>query len=185
MTLQRALSLLVPALLCGAASGCDDLDRFSTEPGEAYCGAVTLGGSFRTGISPRVQMRLEIDAGAIDGPEPPGTLTTYEAATEDQAERRLLAGAALRPIAPLAHDALSRLEFGEGRERNAIFAVSPADPAEEALLSVVSFQSDGAIEVRLLRPGALVAEDGTEPGSGRRQMFGIFRLAKRKEGCGF
>ncbi|WP_245677911.1 hypothetical protein [Chondromyces crocatus] len=175
--------LLASALLAGA-TGCDDLSRFSTKPGQAYCGAVTLGSAFRTGLSPRVQMRLEIDASALDGPDSPGTLTTYEAATQDQPERRLLDGAELRTIAPIAHDALSRLQFGEGRERNALFAVNPADPAGEGLLAIVSFQSDEAIEVRLLRPGAPVVE-GAAPGIERRQIFGIFRLTKRKEGCGF
>ena len=173
------------ATLLATSAGCDDLSRFSTAPGEAYCGSVTLGSAFRAGLSPRVQMQLEIDAAALDGPEPPGTLSTYEAALDDQPERRLLDRAPLRPIAPLAHDALSRLEFGEGRERNAIFAVSPTDPAAEGLLAIVSFQSDDAIEVRLLRPGAEATAGGDAPPAERRLIFGVFRLSRRDGGCGF
>jgi hypothetical protein len=173
---------LATALLAG---GCDDLDRFSTREGEAYCGSVTLGGAFRTGLSPRVQMRLEIDAAALDGADPPGTLSTFEAADEDRPERRLLDRAPLRPIKPLAHDPLSRLEFGEGRERNAMFAVSPSSAEAEAMLAIVSFRTDEAIEVRLLRPGAAAVPGGDAVEEGRRQIFGIFRLTKREGDCGF
>ncbi|MCC6556492.1 MAG: hypothetical protein IT372_26330 [Polyangiaceae bacterium] len=169
-----------------AAAGCDDLSRFSTADGEAYCGSVTLASGFRTGLSPRVQMRLTLDATALDGTEPPGLLSTYEAADETHPERRLLDRAPLRPIAPLANDPLSHLEFGDGRERNAIFAVSPVDPAAESMLAIISLQTDDSIEVRLLRPGAPRDEaTGDPPPAERRQIFGMFRLTRRPNECGF
>jgi len=185
---MRAAPTLAAALGAAAlllAGGCDDLSRFSTAEGEAYCGSVALGSAFRAGLSPRVQMRLQVDATAIDGPDPPGTLSTYEAADEGRPEQRLLDGAKLWPIKPLAHDPMSRLEFGEGRERNAIFAVRPADPAAEALLAVVSFRSDDAVEVRLVRPGAGGDPSDQAPPAARRQIFGIFRLTRRSGDCGF
>ena len=74
---------------CLGALGCDDLERFSTASGESYCGAITLGGAFRTGFSPRVQMRLSLDATRLDGPDSPGALSTYETV-----EVRLLRGGA-------------------------------------------------------------------------------------------
>lgn len=164
-----------------AALGCEDLGRFSTRHDEAYCGAITLGSAFRAGLSPRVQMRLELDADKLDGADSPGTLWTFEAATEGRPERRLLDGAVLRPIAPLAHDPLSRFEMGDGRERNAIYAVSPSDPEAESMLAFLSLRSDGGVEVRLVRPGAV----GTDLPEGRRSLFGIFSLVRREGRCGF
>ena len=183
---RRALALAaVASCLLLAGAGCDDLSRFSTADGEAYCGSVTLAGAFRTGLSPRVQMRLQLDATGLDGLEPPGALSTFEAADETHPERRLLDRAPLRPIAPLAHDPLSHLEFGDGRERNAIFAVSPADPASESLLAILSLQTDDAIEVRLLRAGSPPDATGEPPPAERRPIFGIFRLTRRTHECGF
>jgi hypothetical protein len=181
---RRLFAALAPCVAL-ASAGCDDLGRFSTGDGEAYCGAVTLASAFRIGLSPRVQMRLTIDASALDGPDPPGTLWTYEAADEAHPERRLLDGAPLRPIAPLANDPLSHLEFGDGRERNAVFAVSPADPAAESMLAIVSLQTDDAIEVRLLRAGAAPGASGEAPPAERRQIFGMFRLNRKSSDCGF
>lgn len=165
--------------------GCDDLARFSTEPAESYCGAVTLASSFRMGFSPRVQMRLKLDASRLDGPDSPGTLSTFEIAADGETERRVLDGAELRRMAPLAHDPLSHLEFGDGRERNAIFAVSPADPEAESMLAIVSLLADERVEVRLLRAGSPTSSDGMAPAEGRRPLFGIFTLSRQAGECGF
>ncbi|UQA55416.1 hypothetical protein E8A73_029205 [Polyangium aurulentum] len=177
----RALPLAAALAIGVSASGCEDLDRFSTRRDDAYCGAITLGSAFRTGLSPRVQMRLELDASKLDGAESPGTLWTFEAATEGRPERRLLDGAPLRPIAPLAHDPLSRIEMGDGRERNAIYAVSPSDPEAESMLAFLSLRTDGGVEVRLVRAGTAEAA----PPEGRRSLFGIFSLVRREGRCGF
>ncbi len=185
VALRLAPLALAGSLSAGAAAGCDDVSRFSTADGEAYCGAITLGGAFRAGLSPRVQMRLSLDADALDGPEPPGALWTYEAPDGATPERRLLDGASLRPIGALAHDPLSRLELGEGRERNAIYAVSASDPEVEPLLAILSLRTDGSVEVRLLRPGRDPLASGEAPGEGQRQVFGNFRLTRRTGTCGF
>ncbi|AUX21000.1 hypothetical protein SOCEGT47_014780 [Sorangium cellulosum] len=184
---RRAAPRLALLLLAGAgaAAGCDDVSRFSTAEGEAYCGAITLGGAFRAGLSPRVQMRLELDADALDGPESPGALWTYEAPDGATPERRLLDGAQLRPIGALAHDPLSRLQFGDGRERNAVVAVSASDPGAEPLLAIVSLRTDASVEVRLLRPGHEEPASGEALGAGQRQIFGVFRLTRRSGTCGF
>jgi hypothetical protein len=166
-------------------AACDDLARFSTDPGESYCGAVTLGSSFRMGFSPRVQMRLKLDATRLDGPDSPGTLSTFEIAADGQTERRVLADAELRRMPPLAHDPLSHLEFGDGRERNAIFSVSPADPEAESMLAIVSLRADERVEVRLLRAGSPPSSDGMSPAEGRRPLFGIFTLSRQAGECGF
>jgi hypothetical protein len=177
----KPIALLgVSALSLAFAAGCDDLARFTTAPDEAYCGSVTLANEFREGLSPRVQMRLRLDGGLVDGAEPPGTIATFEAASVTSAERRLLVDAALRPILPMQNDPLSRLEFGEGRDRNLVFSVTPADPEAAALLAVVSLKSDDNVEVRLVRPGA---EGEDEPA--RKGIFGIFPLLRRSGDCGF
>jgi hypothetical protein len=172
------------ALASAPSLGCTNLDRFTTGPGEAYCGAITIGAPFREGLSPRVQMRLTLDASALDGPSAPGTLSTFEAAALGQAEERTFTDAALRPMAPLAHDAMSHLEFGDGRERNAVFAVSPTDEAAEAMLAVVSLKSDDTVEVRLLRPGMAASTTAPTP-AGRRPIFGLFSLTRQSNRCGF
>jgi hypothetical protein len=176
------LAALVPFAI--ACLGCDDLDRFTTAPGEAYCGAITLAGSFRTGLSPRVQMRLTLDASRLDGPGSPGVLSTFEAADDTHAARRLLDSAPLRPIPPMLHDPLSQLQFGDGRERNAIYAVSPASPEAESMLAVVSLKADETVEVRLVR-GGTAGTGNDAPPEGRRPLFGIFPLKRKDNECGF
>jgi hypothetical protein len=182
--LAAGAHLAALACLVGA-SGCEDKSDFSTGPGESYCGAIVLGGSFRTGLSTKVQMRLKIDAEAIDDAAgSPGVVSTFEAADEVSPARRLLDNAPLRPIPPLLHDPLSHAEFGDDRERNAIFAVSPADVDAESMLAIVSLRTDDRVEVRLLRPGVADAGDGSVV-DGRRTLFGIFMLERQAGDCGF
>jgi hypothetical protein len=179
---QRFLTL--PALLaCLLLGGCSDWSRYSTKTDEAYCGSVTLASEFREGLSPRVQLRLTLDADALDLGEPAGQLTTNEELDDGAPPRHLLDHAELRPIAPLAHDALSRLEFGEGRERNVVYAVSPSDPEANTLLAIVSLRSDDQVEVRLLRPGGDLPASDVD--SGRRSIFGVFPMSRKKGTCGF
>jgi hypothetical protein len=174
------------ALVLGAAAlavlpGCNADDRaFSTARGQSFCGAVTLGRAFREGLGPRVQMRLELDVEALDAGESPGRVWAWEAATQVAPERSLLDGVPLEPIAPLAHDALGDLDFGEGRERNAVFAVRPGDPEVEGMIAVLSLRSDGLVEIRLLRAG-LRGEGAPEE---RAPLFGLFLLERRRGDCG-
>ena len=95
----------------------------------------------------------------------------------------MLDNALLRPFPAMQHDPLSRPEFGDGRERNAIYAVSPNASDAESLVAIVSLRSDDTVEVRLIRPGA-VAADGEVP-EGRRQIFGVFTLERQSGECGF
>jgi hypothetical protein len=182
---MNRIAVVLALVAASVALGCDDMDRFSTGPDESYCGSITLGSAFRAGFSPRVQMRLRLDASLLDGPSSPGVLSTFEASDGDQPERRTLNEAELRLIPPMAHDPLSRLEFGEGRERNAIYAVSPSDPTADSALAVVSLRSDEKVEVRLLRGGMAPPVGGEALPEGRRQLFGIFALSRQAGQCGF
>jgi hypothetical protein len=162
--------------------GCNDLDRFTTGDHEAYCGSITLSNRFREGLSPKVQMRLRLDGAALDGVASPGTLSTFEAPDEEGlAGQRLLDESPLRVIEPLTHDPLSDLEFGEGRDKNALLGVSPADPEGESIVAVLSLKADDNVEVRLIRPGS-EAEDAPPE---RRALFGLFPLTRQDGDCGF
>lgn len=174
---RAVLSAVAPLLIVGCNGGDG---AFSTSRGQSYCGAVTLGRAFREGLGPRVQMRLELDVEALDAGQSPGRVWAWEAATQVTPERALLDGVPLEPIAPLAHDALGDLDFGEGRERNALFAVRPGDPDVEGMIAVLSLRSDGLVEIRLLRAG--LRGDGAP--EERAPLFGMFLLERRRGDCG-
>jgi hypothetical protein len=176
--------LLAALILAAAGPGCTEIDRWSTAPSESYCGAVTLSSSFRTGLSPRVQMRLQLDATALDGEGLPGVVWTFEAAAGDEPDRRLLDRAPLRRIPTLENDPLSQLDLGEGREHSRIFALTPSDPDDDPLLAVVSLRSDDGVDVRLLRPGLVGTAKNPAP-AGRQPVFGLFTLYKQIGTCGF
>jgi hypothetical protein len=171
-------------LLGGALLGCNDLSGFTTAPGESYCGSVTLGEAFRTGFSPLVQMRLAFNAAAIETNSSPGTITTYEVDTPGLAGTRMLDGADLRPIPAMENDPISQLQFGDGRVRNLIYAVSPSDPTAESILAVVSLKTDGTVEVRLIRGGLLGTTAMPTP-AGSTTLFGLFPLSRQAGSCGF
>ena len=170
----------VASLAVGCAAGCEDRDAFTTAEGESYCGAITLGRAFREGVGPRMQMRLQLDAAELDTAASPGRLWAWEPGGAVSTTRALLDGVPLEPIAPLAHDALGDLEFGEGRERNALYAVRPDDPASEGMFAILSLRSDGRVEVRLLRAG-MRGEGAPEE---RSPVFGVFLLERRRGDCG-
>jgi len=163
---------------------CNDLSDFDTAADEAFCGQITLGSGYRSGFSPRVQMRLRLQTRKIEQGLSPGTLSTYDSGGEGGEIERVLDRAALRPIPPLAHDPLSELEFGDGRERNLLYAVSPPDPEAESLLAVLSLRTDEAVEVRLIRPGVSPADE-PDPPRAREPLYGLFVLERQQGQCGF
>jgi hypothetical protein len=180
-TSAGAAAVLAAALVGSLGlAGCDDVSSFSTGEGESYCGAITLGRSFRQGLGPRVQMRLALDASRIDAQGSPGRVWVWEPASTVQPGRSIVAGATLDPFAPIAHDALGDLEIGEGRDRNAIYAVRP-EGAAEGMIAVLSLRTDGRVEVRLLRAGAV----GVEATADRTQLYGVFLLDRRRGDCGY
>lgn len=185
MTVARgghAAGLLVGMVVASTVTACDRATALDTPEGEALCGSVTLGSAYRSGFSPRVQMRLHFDSSKLETGDSPGSLSTFDSGAETGA--RLLDNALLRPIRPLTHDPLSQLNFGDGRDLNYIFAVSPNDAAHESLLAIISLRNDDQVEVRLIRAGVEVSEDET-PDPTRRPLFGMFLLQRRSDECGF
>jgi len=165
-------------LVATCSWGCDRVGDFDLAPDESYCGKISLGSQTRQGLSPRVVMRMSFDADQVSDGQSPGTLTTFDSGA-DAAHQQLLANAPLRPILPLARDAMSDLQFGDGRDRNLVYAVSAADPDAESLIAVVSLRSDDQVGVRLIRPGIA----GDAPAT-RQPVFGLFLLQRKQGNCG-
>ncbi|MBI2395729.1 MAG: hypothetical protein HYV09_39555 [Deltaproteobacteria bacterium] len=169
---MRAL-WFVPALLLG----CADNARWSTEPGESWCGSVTAASFVRAGMHESTRLRLELDAERLQSA--PGRVWTT---AFDSGER--LAAADLRVIPQMLHDPLSTLNFGEGRVKNALAivdvpSVDAARPATQ-LLVVVSLLQSGDVEVRLIRG----ASPGTATTVNIEQLFGVFHMKREKGDCG-
>lgn len=162
---------LVAFSLAGAIA-CAETGRFTTSPGESYCGAVVAASFVRAGIPSGARMRLQLDADALQ--KTPGKLWTTELTPGET-----LSGADLAAIPQLANDPLSTLSFGEGRVKNAI---TVTQIGASQVLVVLSLLQSGDVEVRLIRgtsPGSLPVPSGAPP-----QLFGVFRLSKEKGDCG-
>jgi hypothetical protein len=174
MNAPWGLSLIVLA----AASGCRDVSRFSTAPGEAYCGPIVQGEFVRQGFSKSVRLRMTFNADLVGQYDLPGQITTDDG---------LLDGVWMRPIPQLAHDSLSTLNFGEARENNLILAVDPSDPSQgPTILAVISLLRDGDAEVRLIR-GAPALDKATTSAADGLQLFGVFSPLQKQPAdlCGF
>jgi hypothetical protein len=180
---MRAPSIVHLAALLPAAAGlgCPSIDRYSTAPGESYCGTVTANAEFFTGLAPGATMRLTLHAAQIDGDASPGMVWTREPPAGSSSGRRLVDGAPLRRIPTLANDPLASPDLGSGLDHTRVFALTPAPAGEAPLLGVVSLRSDEGVEVRLLRPGL---EDAPAL-SGQAPVFGLFSLTKQAGACGF
>jgi hypothetical protein len=161
-----------------AACGCRDVSRFSTAPGEAYCGPIVQGEFVRQGFSSSVRLRMTFNADLVGQYDLPGQITT---------EDGLLRDVWMRPIPQVAHGPLSTLNFGEARENNLVLAVDPSDPTRgPTIIAILSLLRDGDAEVRLMRgapplgPATVSAADGL-------QLFGVFSPLHKQpaEKCGF
>src|SRR3954466_1237963 len=129
MTRARALGAVRLAFLlgiCGFSLGCSEIADYSTQDGESYCGKIVQAPIVRRGFAETVQMRMTLDANRLANS--PGTLTTNDG---------LFKSAPLRPIPEFSNDPLFDLNFGEGRNRNMIYAVDPSDSAQGPTVTVV------------------------------------------------
>ena len=176
MTIVRSAILVAVA---AGTFGCNTLDRYSTAPGESYCGSITSNATFRTGFARSARMRVTLDAVLFDSAVSPGSVWTYELPDGATPGRRLVEGMPLRAIPQLENDPLAMPDLGAGRDHTRVFALSASAPEEDALLAVVSLRSDEGVEVRLLRPGVAALRPGRGP------LFGLFTLGKQAGTCGF
>jgi hypothetical protein len=167
MRSRRGILFLTCCFLLGA---CKDVSRFSTEAGESYCGQIVGAGFVRRGFDDKIRMAMKFDADHLA--DAPGLLSTDDG---------LLAGTPMRPLPEVMNDPLSTLNFGEGRDKNLLFAVDPAEAANgPTIFAVVSLMHGGDAEVRLMRgaPSAAGAQTGAPP------LFGVFApMTRRPDPC--
>jgi len=164
-----------PLLVIVGVSGCKDIDRFSTKNGDYYCGQIVdaqfVRRGFRGADAGSVWMRLTLDTDRLG--DVPGAISTNDG---------LLVNAPLRPLPELPNDPLWTLSFGEGREKNLVFAVDPTSSADgPTIMAIVSLMHSGDAEVRLIR-GA--PTPGSSPDAGSVDgdpLFGVFAPLHRRD----
>jgi hypothetical protein len=166
------------ALACSlpfVSAACRDVASFSTGPSEHFCGSVIQGPFVREGFGPATQMRLRLDANALQSA--PGSLTTSDGLFRD---------APLKVVPQIFHDPLSTLQFGEGRQRNLLYVVEPSSPSlGPAVTLFLSLMESGSVEVRLLRGAPLSASPAPSASVPAPPIFGVFPLERREGDCGF
>ncbi len=171
-SLASLASILTPAVASLGLFGCSELSRFTTSPGESYCGVVT-GASFvrSDALKEGTPMRLDLD---VDGLESqPGVLWTGDLAPGEH-----FSATPLRAIKQLPADPLSTLTFGEGSLKSSI---AVADLGHTEVVVVISLLQSGDVAVRLLRgDGQTTFADGTPKPP---QIFGVFALTKTPGDC--
>jgi hypothetical protein len=194
----RAFGL--PLMLCASwAVSCGDLDGFTSQPGQAYCGTIGLpvfqSGFVDEGSPSTLELALTLDISklptdASQPPSEPGILNSNDpqgiCGTPD-APQALFQNALLRTIPELQHDVLSALTFGEGHDHD--FFAWVDSTCQGTMLAVVSLMKNNYVELRLFKPmptpriGATPAE---QPG------FALFHLNPKplykpeaEGGCGF
>jgi hypothetical protein len=185
-----ALAPVVGLLLAGLllfTGGCRDLERFDTERGEAYCGALVRADFAHRGLlpsdTPEAQaFELELTFDSDELATTPGRVRSNDAEFGLCASsgKPLFDGAALRTVSEAAYDPISQLKFGDGRERNVLVWVDSSCAA--TFLGVLSLMSSGDLELRLFKPRPAASRETAAldaPG------FGQFVLKKRREGCDF
>jgi hypothetical protein len=159
----RTGTLAVLSCMAGSLVGCRDVSRFTTS-GDHYEGSVVPADFVRIGIGADTKACLTIDANRLQ--EAPGTFST------DDGRFRAVP---LRSIAPIWHDPLSTLSFGEGRLENLIYGAAASSPfdsgAGEDVLVVISLMQARDVEVRLIHP--------------RGDLFAVFDLQRAPGSCSY
>lgn len=172
-------------LVVGGAGGCRSLERFDTPGASAYCGSIVgaplfHAGFIPTGVPPSLGLRLELDTAALS--TRPGTLSSNDVQNGfcSGDGKPLFQNASLRAIPEMFHDSLSQIEFGEGHEQDFFAWVDSS--CQGTMLAVTSLLTNGAVEIRLMKPAA-----DPPPNAGPEQQpgFALFYLEKSEQGCGF
>ncbi len=168
------------ALSLGAVASCRSLERFNTVKPAAYCGAIVGSPPFNVGFipsgaPPSLELRLQIDTDSLT--TFPGSLSSNDGTNGFCKPAPLFDEAPLRAIPEILHDQLSQADLGEGHQLTFFAWVDPT--CENSMLAVVSLLTNGAVEVRLLRPGPNVPDESKGPG------YALFYLQRSDTGCGF
>jgi hypothetical protein len=166
-------------------ASCRSLDRFDTKGDGAYCGPIVGVPLFADGFipdneKPKLSLELEIDVDRLA--TRPGTITSSDVSTGlcSKNGEPLFRDAPLRAIEEILHDALAQAEFGDGHQHD--FFAWVDSTCQGTMLAVVSFLTNGDVEVRLLKPAA----DPPEGASAQeRPGFAKFYLKKQNTRCTF
>ncbi len=177
------LLLLACAGALASGTACRSIDRFDAEKPAAYCGGVVGAQVFQTGFiptgsPPSLELRLQLDTSSLT--DRPGSLTANDAGTGVCQQAPLFDEAPLRAIPEVLHDALSQMNFGQGHEHD--FFAWVDSTCRGTMLAVVSLLTNGAVEVRLLKPAA---DQSPEIDQSERAGFALFYLQRSQTGCGF
>ena len=175
---MKSLFVLIVAASCSL--GCRDLERFDTEPGEAYCGNIVAAPFVRTsvpngGFRQDLRMRLRIDVDNLESR--PGTISTDDRENGPCAPAATFDETPLEAVPEVSHDELYLLNFGDGRDHNVLAWAESS--CRGPMLTVISLMRNDDVEVRLLRP----APRGPEATEGTRAAFALFPLRRRKSEC--
>jgi hypothetical protein len=153
------------AALGASLLACERLDRYGTGAGSLE-GTVEAADLVRAGFAPGVRACLELDTAKLQSE--PGFVSTSDGR---------FARTPLRPIPPLASDALSNLSFADGQVRNLLFALRESGAAPRDTLAVVSLLDDKRVELRVL--------DGAPGAAGAEPLYGIFPLERKATRCSY
>jgi hypothetical protein len=165
------LRFALAMVAAGSLLGCNNLDRFDTTDGSAYCGQITDGRFVREGFQRQLELQLHIDTSRLQSV--PGDLTSFDKLTGPCKPQALFNRAPLRvPQATLA-DPLSTLQLDESHDYN--FVAWVQSTCQGPMLAVVSLMKSGAVEVRLL---------DAPPNANSEGSFGVFHL-QRQAACSF
>jgi hypothetical protein len=181
---RRFVTFALGALALSGLVSCRDLSRFDTEGAAAYCGGIVgtppfNGGFIPSGAPPNLSLRLRLDTSSLTSR--PGSLASNDAANGFCKPAPLFDEAPLRTIPEILHDALSQADLGEGRQHT--FFAWVDSTCGTSMVAVVSLLTNGAVEVRLLRPGPDLPPMSVDEGDGAG--FALFYLQRSETGCGF
>ena len=159
-------------------TGCKDLDEFSTKSDESYCGRIVSTEIVRTTQTLLDKICMRMTFNTQHASDSPGALWTDDG---------MFLASPLRAMPQLSNDPLLLFSFGDGREKNFIFAVDPADPARgPSVTAVVSLMHSRGAEVRIFRgaPGETGVSPAPDGGSAceAAPVFGVFAPLERKSG---
>jgi hypothetical protein len=182
---RRGVAAAAVVLAGACLFGCRSLERYDTEGTSAYCGSIVGPTVFQDGFVPDGQppgLGLSLKLATSTLSTRPGTLSSNDAETGFCREegRALFENAPLRAIPEMFHDSLSQLEFGEGHVQDFFAWVDSS--CQGTMLAVVSLLTNGAVEMRLMKPAA---EPPPNAGADQQPGFALFYMEKSDTGCGF
>jgi len=179
---------LLSCAFAGALFGCQNLDKFDTPNGAAYCGSIASAQFIRTvtsegGFQRDLRLSLVLDTNHLT--TVPGYITTDDKGEGDGGDpeehpcgaHATFEHAKLEVTQEVVSDSLSMMTFEEGQVQNVI--AWTRSTCRGPMLAIVSLLKNDHVDVRLLKPRA------EKPSPGERDAFAFFPLSRSASGCGF